>query len=176
MITTTLAFEKIRKTGQLPQIALVIRTIVGDLVFAQDGMAFADAISPTATFNIYYFDGGRNFDGTIRYGAQGLALQQYAGQAVYRGLLRVGALDEGDDGQGIVSVLSSRAGTVTVTMDNADGRLSDLILTAPLVGSDADVVLSFPGLTVDDVVRRYSGVVSRLTLTDDTLELERRTP
>lgn len=160
MLQSTLAFESQRKTGRVPQLAFVAHTATGDVVFAEDGVTVAD------TLVLYRADGSRRADGTTLAGP--------AGEVVYRGALRIGRLEEGDEGSGPVSVLPSRRGTVEIDLDNATGILSDLLLTVPFIGTDGDVVLTFPGLAVTDRLSRFRGEISRVTLTDDRCIVEVR--
>ncbi len=158
MLTSTLAFESQRKTGRPPQVALVAHLPTGDVVFCRDGVTVADSLV------WYRADGTRRADGTTLAGPMG--------EVVYRGALTLGSITEGDEGSGVVTVLPSRRGTLTVDLDNATGRLSDLLLTVPLVGADLDVIVTFPGLGVGDRLARFRGEVDRVTLEDERCVLE----
>jgi hypothetical protein len=160
VIQSTLAFESQRRTGRVPQLALVAHTATGDVVFAPDGITVAD------TLVLYRADGSRRADGTTLAGP--------AGEVVYRGALEIGQLEEGDEGTGPVAVLPSRRGTMEIDLDNATGILSDFLLTIPMIGTDCDVVLTFPGLDVTDRLSRFRGEVSRITLLDERCVIEVR--
>jgi hypothetical protein len=161
VIQSSLAFESDRKTGRLPQLALVVHTQSGDVVLARDGVAIADATA------LYKADGSRLADGTTPAGGT-------TGEVVYRGALTIGFLHEGDEGVGVVTVLPSRRGEMQIDLDNATGLLSDLLLTVPMVGTDADVVLTFPGLPVTDRLARFRGEIARVVLENERCAVEVR--
>jgi hypothetical protein len=162
VIHATLAFESQRQTGRIPQAALVVHLRTGDVIFAGDGVAVDDALV------VYLADGSRIADGGTFAGL--------AGEIVYRGrLLELGRLEEGDDDAEGFAAMPSRRGSFTATLDNADGLISQLMLTVPLVGNDASLAFSFPGLDVDDRLFRFRAEIARVEISDERVTLEQRT-
>jgi hypothetical protein len=162
MLVSTLAFESMRKAGQIPQMAIIAHLPTGDVVFCRDGVTVSDGL-------VWYRANGERL-------ANGTTLAGPMGEVVYRGVLTIGAISEGDEGAGLVTVLPSRRGTVTVDLANATGEISDLLLTMPLVGSDIDVIVTFPGLAVADRLVRFRGECQRVSLDDERCALELVSP
>lgn len=160
MITSSLAFESIRKTGRLPQLAVFVELLTRTVVFAQDGITGVDQ-------RLRRFDGSWRYDGSVQYGA--------TVEDLYYGVISVSPLNEGDEGAaGSLEIQPSRRGTLSVEVPNPTKLMSELIASDPIIGATGKLILTFPGLTAAARVTRFAGEVSRVTLTRDRMRLEIR--
>lgn len=159
MIQSPLSFERIRKTGQLLQRAVILHLATRDVIFAVDGIDNIDAAS------LFRYDRAIKYDGTKRYNV----LVQEVHQA-----LAISDLVEGSESDpGGLDVSPTRRSTIIVDVDNVTEILGTLVATDSMVGASAEMVLTYPGLLADERVTRFSGEVGRVTLGEarGTIEL-----
>jgi hypothetical protein len=91
--------------------------------------------------------------------------------------LQVTDLIEGSDGdQTSLSVQPGRQASFRIRIVNTTGKMSQFIQSDPLIGADAELVLSFPGLDGDQSFTRFKGEILALTLDDTALEIEAGSP
>lgn len=163
MIETTLAFDARRRSGDPPQVALFVQLAASTLVIAAAGVEGLDEGV------LWKADGAHKADGSIQAGTDV--------QTVYRSLIEVGDLEEGDESGGDpraprLTVMPSRKTRWRVVLDNATGLMGDLLVNEPLVAKRAELRLLYPGLALADMPVRFSGEVLSEELTYETLTLE----
>lgn len=162
MITTSLAFEKVRKTGRLPQVALQLNLLSRVVIFAQDGIELLETVARK-------YDGSWQYDGTVQYGSADIV-------DLYHGVTSVSVLTEGDEGPpGSIEIQPARRSTFSVTIQNPTGRLSELVASDPLVGANTKLILTYPEITPSARLNdRFKGEVNRITLNMKELIVEAR--
>lgn len=151
MIQTTLAFEKKRRSGQPPQLALYIQLINSTLVLSAAGVEGLDAGV------LYKADGSKKADGSI---TAGELVHTVARSLLSLEDLSLGEELAGDPNAPRVTVMPSRKGTTRAVIDNTTGLLGELMANEPFLGKAAEVRLTYPGLTLTDMPTAFSGEVA----------------
>jgi hypothetical protein len=59
---------------------------------------------------------------------------------------------------------------------NTTGKMSAFVASDPLLGADAELLLSFPGITDDQRFERFKGEILGIILDDFALEIEVGSP
>jgi hypothetical protein len=86
-------------------------------------------------------------------------------------------LTEGSDGdQTSFEVLPGRQASFKVRIVNTTGKMSAFVASDPLLGADAELLLSFPGITDDQRFERFKGEILGIILDDFALEIEVGSP
>lgn len=91
--------------------------------------------------------------------------------------LQVGDLVEGSDGdQMSLEVQPGRQASFRVRIANTTGKMSQFLMSDPLIGADAELILSFPGLDGDHSFSRFKGEILGIVLDDFSMEIEAGSP
>lgn len=157
MIECDLEFDVKRRQGGLSQGALFVRMLNETIIFTDD------AIGDVGLNPLLRFDGTWLLDGSVTWGAPV--------QSSFSGLMSLGTLEKGQDGDGGIEIVSLRRSTLTASFENVSGRISDLLLNEPLVGKQVEYFVMYPGLPQEKWVRLFKGEIESVDAAHDVVNV-----
>ena len=151
-----LAFHNRLQRGEVPIPYIIITTHMGDRAYAEKEL--------TAVFDLAavlrMLDGSFTLDGSARLGDESTGVIEKSGRVLSFGSFERTLQNINTDVLG--SYQSKQLQHMSVQLDDADGRLAQLIAKEPFIGRPMKYFLGFEALPQADHLCRFSGTIMEM--------------
>lgn len=167
MFSVTTDFLNAQAQGLAPKVLVYLITILGVRVYATTPPLDAELGN---VGNISLHDGSFVYDGSRRYGEGTQSILETGGLLLSEGVLQETLAPQSENL--LLSLRGNEAGSVIISLNNADKHFSYLVQEDVLLGAQVLIKVAYRGLSGDSFLTRFRGQVETLRLRRENVELE----